>query len=219
MPEKVGERFVGEHPSVAAIPESELVRRVFADPHTRGHVLDIHGFPESPIWRLEVPMDGLQGRRGDVDVLAWNEARPENALAMEVKRFKAELTGSQDDKINKMQEYEKGTRQANRLADIGFSLVWLVVFVLVDSRRQNAEAIAAGKTVYEGLSPQLYGMVNSSLSTAALDARVGVMHIEYVQSMDDTPLFGVGTAGVHLVRMGSASMQPPAVTEWVRTRG
>ena len=118
-----------------------------------------------------------------------------------------------------MQEYEKGVRQVNRLADIGFALVWLLVFVLVDSRKQNAEAIAAGKTIYEGLSPELYGLVNSSLSTSGLDPRVGVMHVEYVQSMDDIPLFGVGTSGVHLVRMGRIAVQSAALSEWVRARG
>jgi len=219
MSENRGEKFAGRHPSVADIPESTLVKAVLENPHTRGHVLDIYGFPENPIWRVEVSMEGLPGRRGDVDILAWNEAHPEKALAIEVKRFKANVSGSEDDRINKMQEYEKGVRQVNRLADIGFALVWLLVFVLVDSRRQNAEAIAAGKTIYEGLSPELYGLVNSSLSTSGLDPRVGVMHVEYVQSMDEIPLFGVGTSGVHLVRMGRSAVQSAALSEWVRARG
>ena len=201
------------------IPESELIKRVLADWRTREHVLNVHGFPKNPTWRVEVSMSGLPRRRGDVDILAWNEREPQNALAMEVKRFKADVSGSENDRINKLHEYEKGVRQANRLADIGFSLVYLLVFVVVDSRRQNAEAIAVGKTVYEGMTPELDRMVRSMLSTTGLNPRVGLMLVEYVQSMDDTPLFGVGTSGVSLLRSGSPADQDAALTEWVRTRG
>jgi hypothetical protein len=97
MSENRGEKSPGRHPSVADIPESTLVRAVLENPRTRGHVLDIYGFPENPIWRVEVSMEGLPGRRGDVDILAWNQAHPENALAIEVKRFKANVSGSSDD--------------------------------------------------------------------------------------------------------------------------
>jgi hypothetical protein len=55
-----------QHPSIAEIPESVLVERVMGSPRLRGHVLDCHGFPERPIWRLAVPMDGLPDRRGNV---------------------------------------------------------------------------------------------------------------------------------------------------------
>jgi hypothetical protein len=185
-------------------------------PRIRGHVLDCHGFPERPIWRLAVPMDGLPGRRGDVDLLVWNPARVEEALAFEIKRFKSVLEGDGADEINKLHEFAKGVEQANRLADVGFSLVYLLVFVLVDSRPQNAAAIEAGHYVYDGMNTELHSKLYSALSTQNLDPRVGVMVIDYVQSMDDVPLFGVGASGVHLLRMGAPVEQPGVVTEWVR---
>jgi hypothetical protein len=210
---------VGKHSSIADIPESLLVERVMGSPRMRGHVLDCHGFPERPIWRLAIPMDGLPGRRGDVDILVWNPEKPEEALAFEVKRFKAILEGDEADEISKLHEFAKGVKQANRLANIGFSLVYLLVFVLVDSRPQNAAAIEAGKHVYDGMNAELHSKLYSSLTTQHLNPRAGVMAIDYVQSMDDVPLLGVGTSGVHLMKGGKSVAQPDAVTEWVRTRG
>lgn len=208
-----------QHPSIAEIPESVLVERVMGSPRMQGHVLNCHGFPERPIWRLAISMGGLPERRGDVDILVWNPEKPEEALAFEVKRFKAVLEGDEADEIGKLHEFTKGVQQANRLADIGFSLVYLLVFVLVDSRPQNAAAIEAGKCVYDGMSSELHSKLYSSLGTQCLNPRVGVMVIDYVQSMDGVPLLGVGTSGVHLMKSGARVVQPGAVTEWVRTRG
>ncbi len=208
-----------QHPSIAKIPESVLVERVMGSPRMRGHVLDCHGFPERPVWRLAVPMDGLPDRRGDVDILVWNPEKPEEALAFEVKRFKAVLGGDEADQLSKLHEFAKGVQQANRLADIGFSLVYLLDIVLVDSRPQNAAAIKAGNYVYDGMNAALHSKLYSSLGTQYLNPRVGAIVIDYVQSMDDVPLLGVGTSGVHLMKSGMSVAQPDAVTEWVRTRG
>lgn len=211
-------RYGGEYPSVVDLQEKELVRLVMEDWRTRRHVLSVDGFPKDPTWRLEVPMTGLPGRSGDVDILAWNVKEPQHTVAMEAKRFKADVSGSEKDRINKLHEYEKGVRRANLLADIGFSLVYLLVFVLVDSRRQNAEAIAAGKIVYDGMTPELDRVVRSTVNTAGLHPRVGLMLVEYVQSMDETPVFGIGTSGGRIVRKGTAIVQARDVTQWVSER-
>ena len=42
------------------------------------------------------------------------------------------------------------------------------------------------------------------------------MSIEYLQSVDDTPVYGVGSTHVHLRKPHGEVAQPAAVTEWVR---
>jgi hypothetical protein len=205
---------------LASIPPSPTFpEQVLGSRRTRGHVLDCRGFPEQPIWRTAVPMHGLPGRRGDVDILVWNPEKPEEALAFEVKRVKATLEGDDADQISKLGEFTKGVLQANRLADIGFSLVYLLVFVLVDSRPQNAAVIEAGQYVYDGMNAELHSKLYSSLSTQCLNPRAGLMVIDYTQSMDDVPIFGVGSSSVHLAQIGTSVAQPADVTDWVRARG
>ena len=199
------------------IPEQELVRQIVGSHHTRAHVLNVHGFPKDPAWKFEVPLVTVPGpeRRGDIDLLVWNRHRPEAAVAMEVKRFKADVTGSGEDEVNKLKEFEKGVRQANRLAEIGFSQICLLILVLVDSRQQNIDSIRAGKTTYEGMDSRLRARVSSTISTAGLAKRVSLMEIEYIQATDDRPIFGVGASDEHIRRLEMAIEQPDAVTQRV----
>ncbi len=52
------------------------------------------------------------------------------------------------------------------------------------------------------------------ISPSGLDKRVGLMHYEFVQPMDNEPL-DVGTYSGRLVRRAKAGAQPTKVTEWV----
>jgi hypothetical protein len=209
---------VPNHDSIAKFTEAELINRVMESVRMRSHVLGFHDFPARPIWRLQVTLTGLGDAKGDVDILAWNPDHPERALAIEAKVFKGSLAGDDGDAINKLHEFQKAVVQANRLADLGFALVYIMVFVLIDSREQNAEAIEAGRYVYDGLNARLRGEVDGAFCTGKLNRRVGVIRIDYVQSMDDEPLHGVGSTDIHLRDPHGAGVQPEAVTEWVRAQ-
>jgi hypothetical protein len=111
--------------------------------------------------------------------------------------------------VNKLQEFEKGVQRANRLAQIGFWQVYLWVFVLVDSRKQNA-----GRITYAGPTPKLSAQIKRVISAQQLHERVGLDHHEFVQPMDYEPL-DIGTFGSDLLRLATAVSQPPEVTAWV----
>lgn len=198
--------------SLVDIDEAALIKRLVADGHRRSRLFAIRGFPRNPTFRQRVPLTGLpQSPKGDVDILAWTPGKPEGAVAIEVKRIKARVGDNPSDtRVNKLQEFRRGIDQVNRLARIGFSQVYLWVFVLVDSRKRNA-----GKITYDGLTPPLSQQIAETISIQDLDARVGLIHHEFVQPMDYKPL-DVGSFGGKLIRLPHESLQPVEVTAWVR---
>ena len=199
-----------EHPSLASLPEAELVQRLLAHPFNRTDLLGIRGIPSDALTLTKVPLAALPGSpKGDVDVLAWAPGKPEEAVAFEVKRFKVVVGGGSWNRPNKLPEFQKGVRQANLLAQIGFCQVYLWVLVVVDSRRRNV-----GTVSYAGMNSELRAEVAGAVSTRGLDARVGVVALELVQPMDKHPLT-VGSGSLHLVRLAESTVQPEAVTAWV----
>jgi hypothetical protein len=187
-----------------------LVAALFADAYWRENVLNIAGIPDRPEVRQCVPLTTLPGQRGgDVDILAWARKKPEAATATEVKRIKVSANSFISGRPNKLQEYEKAVRQANRLATLGFWQVYLFVVVVVDSRDRNA-----GRITYEGATPELDGLITNTITLRDLDPRVGLVRHDFVQPMNYAPL-GVGAGGKHLLRSATATKQPDGLTAWV----
>jgi hypothetical protein len=150
---------------------------------------------------------------GDVDVLLCDSARPDLAVAIQAKRIKFDAYDIQRGSPKKLHEIEKAYGQTNRDAQIGFSQVYLYVFVVVDSREQNA----GKKHSYEGLSNDHRGLVQHAVSLRGLDGRVGVFQIELAQTMDSPPLWP-STFGGELRRRAQPAIQTSDLTEWVRQR-
>jgi len=127
------------HPSIADIHEADLVSALVADPYWRATILNIYGIPDLPVVRERVSLATMPGQGdGDIDILTWEKAKPQHATAIEVKRIKIGTNAFVSGRPNKLQEYEKAVRQANRLSKIGFWQVYLFVLVVVDSRNHNA---------------------------------------------------------------------------------
>jgi hypothetical protein len=199
------------HPSLADIPEGELVQRLLSDPLWRWDMFELHGMPKGMLDKQRVSLKTAPGGfKGDVDALRCALNHPEEAVAFEVKRIKfgrsALLPGGRP---NKLQEFDKAVEQANRLAQVGFSQVYLYVIVVVDAREQNA-----GQVTYQGLSSELKSLVASVLTPEKLNPRIGFCDLEFTQPMDYAPL-SVGTHGVHLRRLGTAAPQRDELTKWV----
>ena len=112
---------------------------------------------------------------------------------------------------NKLNKLRKLPHQANPLAHSGFSQVYCFVLVEVDSRENNAGAFS-----YLGLTSDLRNKIDAALPLAQLDARVGLIHFEFVQPIDDRPL-GSGTFSLRPKRMALSASQPARITEWVRS--
>ncbi len=201
------------HPSVTQIPEATLVEQLLASPYRRDDLLAIRGIPAGALSQQRVSQTGLPGSpEGDVDILLWKPDRLDQAVAIEVKTVKATLDGIGGDHLNRLAEFKKGVRQANDLERIGFWKIYLWVFVLVDSRLQNG-----GRITYDGLGGELKHEVENTISIEKLHPRVGLIHYEFVQSMDEIPL-EVGSYGGHLIRLAESSEQPVGVTGWVAQR-
>jgi hypothetical protein len=199
------------HASLADVPEGELIKLLLGDP-TRPFP-DLHGFPEDPVFKEGVDLAGVPGGFvGDVDVLICDPARPDLAVAIQAKRIKFDAWDIERGSPKKLQELEKAYEQANRDARVGFSLVYLYLFVVVDSREQNL-----GKNSYAGLSTELKELVYRAVSLSELDERVGLVQIELVQPMDYAPL-SVGTSGAERRREAQPVIQTPELTEWVRQK-
>ena len=198
------------HPSIADIPENALVQHLLSDPYWRLNILGIRGIPQEVLDFQRVPLDDAPGDfEGDVDILLCAKSRPDSATAIEVKRVKVGAKALRSEQPNKLHEYTRGVRQANCLARVGFSQVYLYVIVVVDSREQNIGHISCA-----GPSPKLRRKIAQTLSVSDLDPRIGLLHYEFAQAMDNNPL-RAGFASGHLVRLAQPVAQPAALTAWV----
>ena len=143
-------------------------------------------------------------------MLLCPSSRPELATAISVKRIKVGVNAVRSGRPNKLGELEKATAQANRLADVGFHLVYSFVFVAIDTREQNADK----KISFAGLPVELRQFVHSAVTTRGLNPRIGLYRTEYVQSMDHEP-FSTGSFYGNLTRNAEPAQQADDLTEWV----
>jgi len=136
--------------------------------------------------------------------------QPELATAISVKRIKCRADALGNVRINKLHELTKATDQANRLAEVGFHMVYSFVFVAIDTREQNN----AEKISYEGLSAEPEQLVHSVVTVQELTQRVGLYRTDYVQSVDGNPLHS-GTFLGCLLRNATPVRQADSLTEWI----
>lgn len=167
--------------------------------------------PADPSAFASVDLKGTPGNfLGDVDVLLCPRSQPELATAISVKRIKFGASAIRNGQPNKLRELKKATEQANRLADLGFHLVYSFVFVAIDTREQNA----GKKDSFAGLPVELSQFVHSAVTVQELNPRIGLYRTEYVQPMDDDPL-STGSFYGFLVRNAQPVQQGDNLTEWV----
>lgn len=198
------------HSSLADLEEKELIRRLMADGHWRSRVIGLHGIPDDVVVYAEVDLKGLNALEGDVDLLLVPPNRPEHATAIQVKRVKVNGPSFATNSPNKLHEVKKLKFQANPLAKVGFWQVYCFVLVAVDSRSNNA-----GAFTYAGLTASLRAKIERAITLEALDDRIGLVHYEFVQPIEDYPL-GAGTYSAKPIRLAQPTIQSSAVTEWVQ---
>ena len=205
------------HPSITKLTEGEIVANTLADPHYRNTLLNVKGlFADDALIRTEVGLYLFRKKLpGDVDILIVPNGQPEQSTAIQVKRFKLEVKSDDADfgpHLKYMKElFDKGVQQANDNADLGFSQVYLWIFILIDTRERNA-----GKYTYDGPDSRLNSIIRQAISTAPLRPRVGLMEFEWVQPMD-RPAFTLGTHGSSLARLAESVKQPDDLTRWFST--
>ena len=146
---------------------------------------------------------------GDADIVLCEPDHPSVATAIEVKRIKVSGAAFKTGRPNKLHEYDKAVKQANRLARVGFAQVYLYVIVVVDSRENNE-----GRYTYNGLTAELRAKIEAIFSLEQLESRIGLVRHEFVQSMDHPPL-ELGTYSGRLIRPAQEVPQSAAVTAWI----
>lgn len=196
--------------SLASVPEHDLVKQLLGDPHWRSRILNVKDIPEgSTLCQTLLPKGPGEESKGDVDILVVPPDHPEFATAIEVKRIKVGAKQFSGQPPNKLKEFRKGVGQANKLAEIGFWQAYLYVFVVVDSRENNV-----GRYKFDGLNQQLSSMIRQVIKPDSLNERVGLMHHEFVQPVDENPL-STGTFEANLIRLARPVNQPEDLTRWV----
>jgi hypothetical protein len=211
-----------KHPSLADIPERELVEQLMQNILYRNNLVGIHGIPPNVLHKTNLLMDDLpkskkgKSPEGDIDILLIPEESPENSIAIQVKVIKVGCTAfDSKGKPNRLNKLDKGVRQSNFLAEIGFSQIYYFIIILVDSRHRNNQKY----NTFDGLTPNLNTLIDQQISsrTKKLDSRIGLMRFDLVQPMDYAPL-GTGAYHGHLVRSAKLIAQSSEVTEWVKRK-
>jgi len=89
------------------------------------------------------------------------------------------------------------------------------VLVVVDSREKNM-----GKISYDGADSELRSLIERAISVGGLNARVGLVHYEFVQPMDYPPLgvCALDAYGAHLIRSAQTVPQPAVLSRWLARR-
>jgi hypothetical protein len=183
------------------------LRRLLTDPHWQQRIVGIHGIPDDARPYPNVSLDGLEAK-GDIDILLVDPLHPEFATAIQVKRIKVKDTTFASGTPNKLNALDELKRQAN-LQPIWLCEVFSFAMVVVDSRKHNN-----GEYRFDGLTPALRDTIANSVTPDGLRTRIGMMHYEFVQPIDDVPLTS-GTYSGHLLRMPQTAPQPEAITAWV----
>lgn len=196
-------------PSLAEIPESELLRTLHGNTMCRAWLLP-PGYQKSYYPFFDVPLPSLFERmppqRGDIDLLIVPSGNPEEGLAYQFKRVKVTETTYFTERPNKLREIRKLAKQANLLAAIGFHEVRATILVLVDSR-----LIGGPNPWLKFAPPAVAEAVVGEVAKAGFDPAVSVTTIEICQPIDkDFRLAGSGS--VRTLQSGAPSPQAPEVT-------
>jgi hypothetical protein len=154
--------------------------------------------------------------KGDIDILVVPRDAPELSTAIQVNRLPVRVGGPSQPKLETIagraqRLFDEGVIQATADARLGFSQVYLWMFILVDSREQNER-----RYTYEGAKLDVKSRATNPISPSRLPDHVGLMTLEWAQPMDRPPP-ELGTSGGQLARLARRVTQPPELTAWLRT--
>lgn len=196
--------------SLADLDEIELVRRLLADSHWRGRILNLEGIPSDVVAMPEVSRKGLSYGEGDVDILLAEPGSPDRAIAIQVKRIKVDNKSLVESAPKKMSGLDKLKHQIRTDVDLGFSQCYGFVFVVVDSREFNQ-----GAFTYSGLTDRVRRIIEGKMADSDIHPLAGLAHFQFVQPMDDRPL-SAGSFSARVKGSPTVRDQPAQLTAWVQ---
>ena len=196
-------------PSIADVPEHNLVDLVFKDPMFEG--LAVPPQTRRPIsYRLRVKPRQLNlpdTAFGDIDALVLQMLDASSARASEYKRVKVTTKTFTTGRPNRLQELEHAAEQANELAEAGLSWVWLQVIVVMDARDVTRGQWQLVPKVFE-----MRDLVRANIPFARLHSAVGV-HVMYLGQLVDRPVTEAGQFGGEVMRQSQPQVQPQTLTD------
>jgi hypothetical protein len=196
-------------PSIADVPEHDLVELVFRDRMFEG--LAVPPQTRRPIsHRLRVKPKQLNlpdSAFGDIDALVLQMNDASSARASEYKRVKVTTKTFTTGRPNKLQELEKAAEQANEIAKVGVSRAWLQVIVVMDAREVTRGQWQLVPKLFE-----LRDLVRAYIPFARLHSAVGV-HVMYLAQPVDRPVTEAGQFGGEVMRQSQPQAQPKALTD------
>lgn len=196
--------------SVTEIPEDELTSWLFLQSLVIGQVIWEFDLPSPPAIDLQVPTTRISPSAtgpGDIDVLLANQARPQEAVAIEVKRVKVGPRTFHTRMPGKLQGLRQGVRQANLLSDITFFRTMLLLLVVTSGREREEFNFAS-----RGLTWDLARLIDDFPHRERLSSRVDIGVVEITQPVDKS-IFDAGCVGLRIVHSGVRSQQPRTLTD------
>lgn len=155
-------------------------------------------------------LTGIGAAPGDIDILAINHAHPDQAIAIEVKRVKLPPDAYLTAQPNKLQELDKGCRQAGLLRSMGFHRSYLLVAVVADGREQTNVGFP-----FRGPPPALVRIVRDKLRSLPFHPDVGVVVVEVTQPVDKD-IQDSGAIGIWTHQHARGIEQAPTLTDRLR---
>ena len=129
--------------------------------------------------RLKKPFTPDRGKPGDIDIVLFDPLKLNQSIAFECKRVKVQAQSEGESKINGAHNIQEGVIQANKYLELGFSKVYLVIYLLHDGRQlktlSTLHRIGKGESV-----EKLY---NIPLNEGLKD-EVGLVFVEIYQNTD-----------------------------------
>jgi hypothetical protein len=204
---------------ITELVEAELIQWIVTQAKAR--VFNDLGLPESAFHRSAVVDPFYRPTEGDLDLVLWNSAKPQLAVAVECKRVKVTTLDGFYDKVNKLNDVAEGVRQANRLyKKFPFFQTYLMVMTALDASLQE-EANLPCRGASARRSPD-YGETRTLPRIIyfpehdALDRNIGIIFVEFVQS-SGVSFAECGSLGVYVHRAAQPREQLEDVTNRLLT--
>lgn len=200
-------------PSIVDVPETELVALLYSEPFLFSNLAIPPQTPGPIEYRLRLaPADlGLPANAfGDLDSLIVARGDFANARGTEFKRVKVSTSTFFTGQPNKLQELQKAAVQANVLARLGLSRVWIQVIAVTDARE-----VTGGRHVLVPGVFEVRDKIRESIPFHELHPAVGV-HVMHLVQPVDRPVPESGQLGGDVMRHATPQLQPQRLTEAIR---
>ncbi len=164
--------------------ERELLEWLSGVPSLRALLLSELGLDHSFSLGVRVTepfISDRQSKPGDIDLLVCSHADPQATIAIECKRVKIRIEDDRNTRVTKLRDAVGGIRQANALAKLGFSRVYLLLLLVTDGRPRTDVNF-----LFRGAPDAAYGLMLDFDEWVGLHPDVGILFGEITQPVQSS---------------------------------